>query len=841
MAEKLTKIIEEFVEGKILNETLNEIVGERFGRYSKYIIQDRALPDVRDGLKPVQRRILYAMHRLGLTQDKPYKKSARIVGDVIGKYHPHGDSSVYEAIVRLSQTFKMREPLIDMHGNNGSIDGDSAAAMRYTEARMSKVSEFLLQDIDKRTVDYIPNFDDEEYEPIVLPARFPNLLANGATGISAGYATEIPPHNLNEVIKGIIKRIDDPLSTVEDLLKVIKGPDFPTGAIVQGKDGIRSAFETGRGRIIIKSKVAIENQDIIITEIPYEVNKATLVRTIDEIRLKKKVDGIKEVRDESSSEGLRVVVEVKNSFDPEAILAFIHKKTDLTKSFNYNMVAINNKRPETMNLLKIIDAYIYHQKEVITNRSNYDLRKAKKRLHIVEGIIYMVDILDEVIDLIRASKSKKDAKEKLTQTFVFTEEQAEAILTLQLHRLSQTDLSELKSEKASLEALIDHLNEILSNENELEKVIKKELRVVQKKAKTPRQSQIEEEIERIVVAEEDLIESEDVAVGVSKDGYLRVSSLRSYKATDQPDHKDNDAFMYEGVQSTLNSLVMFTNQGNYIYVPIFKIQATKWKDLGTHVSQFASLKDGEHVIHVDTVNSFNESKYYLFTTQKNHIKLTPLKAFEVQRYNRTIKAISLEKGDVLTHVSTVNTLNGEVLSVSEKGSALRFHLEEIPVASPTAKGVKAMQLGKKDRLAATIMLKDETSLLALTSRGTVKRIEIESIEKKKRTLKGTSIIKQPKSNPYLIQDLGLINNAQYKNRANVTVLTTKTSLQTTAFAFKTNMGETGKKILGTAHGRPFKLTIEPMEKDQDLPPISDYKATEMVQKEQVSLFEDDTV
>ncbi len=839
MAEKLTKIIEEFVEGKILNETLNEIVGERFGRYSKYIIQDRALPDVRDGLKPVQRRILYAMHRLGLTQDKPYKKSARIVGDVIGKYHPHGDSSVYEAIVRLSQTFKMREPLIDMHGNNGSIDGDSAAAMRYTEARMSKVSEFLLQDIDKRTVDYIPNFDDEEYEPIVLPARFPNLLVNGATGISAGYATEIPPHNLNEVIKGIIKRLDSSNVTVDELLKIIKGPDFPTGGIVQGVDGIKNAFSTGRGRIIIKSKVEIIDQDIIVYEIPYEVNKATLVRSIDEIRLKKKVDGIKEVRDESSSEGLRIVVEVKNSFDPEAIVAFLHKKTDLTKSFNYNMVAINNKRPETMNLLQIIDAYIYHQKEVITNRSNFDLRKAKKRLHIVEGIIYMVDILDEVIELIRASKSKKDAKEKLTTTFVFTEEQAEAILTLQLHRLSQTDLSELKNEKATLESLIDHLNEVLSNEKELEKVIKKELRAVQKKSKTPRMSQIEETIEKIVVAEEDLIESEDVAIGVSKDGYLRVSSIRSYKATEAPDQKENDAFMYYNVHSTLHTLLLFTNKGNYIYLPIFKIPVTKWKDLGSHISQFAHLKDGEHIIHVDCVERFDAPKHYLFTTQKNHIKLTPLKDFEVARYNRTIKALTLEKGDVLTHVSDVKALKGEVLSVSEKGHALRFHLEEIPVASTTAKGVKAMQLGKKDRLAATIPLTDDTALLALTSRGTVKRLDINSIEKKKRSLKGMPIIKQPKSNPYLIQDLALMNNKQYKNRATVDILTTKTLVQTNAFEFKTQMAETGKKVSQPKHGKPFKIMIEPMEADLDHPPISDYKATKMEQKEQVSLFEDD--
>jgi len=837
MAEKLAKIIEEFVEGKILSENLEDIVGERFGRYSKYIIQDRALPDVRDGLKPVQRRILYAMHRLGLSQDKPYKKSARIVGDVIGKYHPHGDSSVYEAIVRLSQDFKMREPLIDMHGNNGSIDGDSAAAMRYTEVRMSAVSEYLLQDIDKRTVDFIPNFDDEEYEPIVLPSRYPNLLVNGATGISAGYATEIPPHNLNEIIKGLIKRIDKPHCGLDEILKIVKGPDFPTGAIVQGKEGIEKAFETGRGRIIIKSKVAIEGQDIIITEIPYEINKANLVRAIDEIRLKKKVDGIKEVRDESSSEGLRVVVEVKNSFDPEAILAFLHKRTDLTKSYNYNMVAINNKRPVSMGILDIFDAYIYHQKEVVTNRSNFDLRKAKKRLHIVEGIIYMVDILDEVIELIRSSQSKKDAKTKLTTTFVFTEEQAEAILTLQLHRLSQTDLKALRGEKDNLQAEIDQLNEILSNENELEKVIKAELRAIQRKAKSPRRTEIEEEIEKITIQEEDLIESEDVAVGVSKDGYLRVASLRSFKATEVPDQKENDAFIYTGKITTHHTLLMFTNKGNYVYLPVFKIPATKWKDLGTHISNFASIDDDEHIIHVHPVASFESEGYFLFTTQGNLVKISALPDFEVQRYNRTIKAITLNKGDKLTHVTFIDSPQGEVITVSEQGVALKYHLEEIGVTSTTAKGVKGLNLGKKDRLAASIKLQDNHALLLLTSRGTIKRMELSEIEKKKRAYKGVQIIKQPKSKPYLLQDLALLNNAQYKNRATVDILTTKSLVSLNAFELKAVMGETGKKVSQPKQGRPFKLFIEPMEDDDH--PISDYKQTPMPEKKQVSLFEGD--
>ncbi|MBU1020223.1 MAG: DNA topoisomerase 4 subunit A, partial [Firmicutes bacterium] len=513
MAKKIIEEISNYVDQKILVENLEDIVGERFGRYSKYIIQDRALPDVRDGLKPVQRRILYSMYKLGMFSDQPYKKSARIVGDVIGKYHPHGDSSVYDAMVRLSQTWKIRNPLIDMHGNNGSIDGDSAAAMRYTEARMSRASELLLQDIDKRTVDFIPNFDDEEYEPTVLPARYPNLLVNGSTGISAGYATEIPPHNLREIIKAVIKRIDTPDMTVEDLLKIVKGPDFPTGAIVQGKEGIVQAFETGRGRIIIKSKAVVEDNSIIVTEIPYEVNKANLVRKIDDIRIKKQIEGIQEVRDESDREGLRIAIDIKKGFDPEFILNFLHKKTELTISYNYNMVVINNKRPMLLGIIPIMDAYILHQKEVITNRSNYDLRKAQKRLHIVDGIIMMMDVLDSVISLIRASKDKKDAKNRLMKAHDFTEEQTEAIVTLQLYRLSNTDITALQNEKQKLTELIESLNLILHNEEELQKVIKEELTENIKYLTTPRRSEIETEIEKITISEEELVLEEQTVLG----------------------------------------------------------------------------------------------------------------------------------------------------------------------------------------------------------------------------------------------------------------------------------------------------------------------------------------
>jgi len=838
MKDKLSKIIESFVEGKIMEENLEDIVGDRFGRYSKYIIQDRALPDVKDGLKPVQRRILFAMHKLGLNQDKPYKKSARIVGDVIGKYHPHGDSSVYDAIVRMSQDFKMRQPLIDMHGNNGSIDGDSAAAMRYTEVRMSKVSEYLLKDIDKRTVDFIPNFDDEEYEPTVLPARFPNLLVNGAAGISAGYATEIPPHNLEEIIKGVIKRIDKPSTTLDDMMRIIKGPDFPTGAIVQGKEGIKQAFETGKGRIIIKSKTEIEAQSIIISEIPYEVNKANLVRAIDDIRLKKKIDGIKEVRDESSSEGLRVVVDIKPTFDPEAIVNFLHKKTDLSKSYHYNMVAIDQKRPRTMSLLSILDAYIYHQKEVTTNRANFDLRKAEKRLHIVEGIIRLIDIIDEVIKLIRASKSKKEAREKLMKTFDFSEAQAEAILVLQLYRLSSTDLNELQQEQASLIKLIDELKAVLSNERALENVIKKELRDVMRKTKTPRQTEIEETIEKIRVSEEDLIESEQVILGITKDGYLRQSSKRSFNATDQPDIKENDCFMHVHEHSTHDTVLLFTSHGNYLYLPIFKIPQTRWKDMGMHINQFVQIEPGEKIIHAHIVSDFKQPGYILMTTKQNMLKITPLADFDVVRYHKTFKAINLNDKDVLTDVRFIDEPKGECLLLSQAGYALKMHLEEIAISGLTAKGVKGMNLIGKDTLAACVPLKSHHEVIFLTQRGTIKRFNPAFIEKKKRTLKGEKLFTQVKTNPYYIVDGNLINQTQYKHRARIDIITKVTKRTLTAFDIKEKQAEHGKKFTKTRDKKAFKLIVETQPHNQDLDDINDYQTTEPNTKEQVSLFED---
>ncbi len=838
MAKKnIVEEINNFVDEKILVENLEDIVGERFGRYSKYIIQDRALPDVRDGLKPVQRRILYSMYKLGMFSDKPYKKCARIVGDVIGKYHPHGDTSVYDAMVRLSQPWKVRTLLVDMHGNNGSVDGDSAAAMRYTEARMSEASEYLLQDIDKRTVDFVPNFDDEEYEPTVLPARYPNLLVNGASGISAGYATDIPPHNPKEVINCVIKRLETPDMTTEDIIKIMKGPDFPTGGIVQGREQLLGAYETGRGRIVIKAKVEIDGQSIVVHEIPFEVNKAVLVRKIDDIRIKKLIDGIKEVRDESDREGLRIVVDIKPEFDVENILNFLYKKTELTKSFNYNMVAINNKRPMLMGVLDIIDAYILHQKEVVTNRSNYDLRKAQKRLHIVEGIMKLMDILDEVIALIRASKNKRDAKNQLMKKYQFSEEQSEAIVTLQLYRLSNTDILDLQKENDALLVIIEGLRKILSNETELENVIKNELKAISKKLPNTRLTVVEEEIEKIVVSEELLITEEQLVVGISCAGYIKAASPRSYKSTKEALVKDNDSLLFEQELSSLNTLLMFTNKGNYIYMPVFKIPQYKWKELGTHINNLVQLEQDEEIMKVIAVSDFNEEKYLLFVTANNLVKVTKLDGFEVSRYNKTIKAIKLNSGDSVVAIDQTDSLNNEVLILADNGQGLRFDLNEIPVTATTAKGVKGMNLSTKQHLSSGLILKDNHVLIVLTNRGTIKRIDPANIPKKRRTNKGFQIYKIVKSNPYLVKDVCLMNATQYKNKVTVRINTDIQLVEISAFEIKVDNTENGKSFVKKDEGTPLYIDIEQIEIDETLQPISEYVKEEEHEVVQQQLFE----
>ena len=623
---RVSKKIDRFATETVLTENFENIMGERFGRYSKYIIQERALPDVRDGLKPVQRRIIYAMYKLGLASNKPFKKSARIVGDVIGKYHPHGDTAVYDAMVRMSQDFKILLPLIDMHGNNGSIDGDPAAAMRYTEARMSKYSELLIQDLQKRTVGLVPNFDDEELEPIVLPAKFPNILVNGANGISAGYATEIPPHNPGEVIDAVIYRINNPSCGLDELLEIVKGPDFPTGAILQGKDGLRQAYETGRGKVFVRARAEIEAErgdpKIIISEIPYEVNKSNLLRKMSEALVAKNVDGVKLIRDDTDRNGLRIVVELRKDANPENILNFFYKSTDLQISYNFNVVAICKGRPMQMGLIDILDAYIDHQKEVMTNKCNFELEKSEKRLEIVDGLVAMVSILDAVIATIRNSKNKTDAKENIISKYNFTELQAEAIVMLQLYRLTNTDIFALKAERKELEQTIKKLKHILSSNAALLKAIVAELLQTKELVAVERKTTIEEDVADLEVKTEEIIVKEDVVLLVTKDGYLKRLSKKAFYApqTEPTKLKEGDIISDIYEVSTTDTLLQFTDLGNYIYLPIHKIPEVKHKDFGYHISTLIGMEANERIIFTTIVNDFTADRYVLLATKQGLIK-----------------------------------------------------------------------------------------------------------------------------------------------------------------------------------------------------------------------------
>ena len=635
---------------KIFDYTLEDIMGERFGSYSKYIIQERAIPDARDGLKPVQRRILYSMHKEKNTFDKPYRKSAKTVGDVIGNYHPHGDTSIYDAMVRMSQPWKTRLPYIDMHGNNGSIDGDSPAAYRYTEARLSKISNEMLRDIDKDTIEFAPNFDDSTVEPTVLPARFPALLVYGSQGISAGYATNIPPHNLGEIIDATIHRIDNPNCQLETLMKYVKGPDFPTGGIVEGIAGIKEAYETGKGRIIVKSRYTIEKDkttpQIIITEIPFEVNKAAMVKKIDDIRIDKKVDGIVEVRDESTSD-VRVVIDLKKNANIELIVNYLLKNTDMQISYNFNVVSIVNRRPKLLGLREALDAFIAHQREVVRRRTEFDLAHAKARYHIVEGLIKCISILDEVIKVIRASKNKQNAKENLVKEFEFTEEQAEAIVTLQLYRLTNTDVVALENEKANLEKIINGLTAILGSEEVLKSVMKKDLRAVRDEYPTPRLTDIKDEITEIKIDEAAMIPKEDVVVAITNDGYIKRTSFRSYSASNEEDItiKENDYIIGLYEMNTTDTLLVFTTGGNYLHIPVHMIPDLKWKDMPKHVSNVIEVPAEESIVGAIPAYDFESDKNVIITTKDGMIKRSKLKEFKLQRYNKATSCMKLKEND----------------------------------------------------------------------------------------------------------------------------------------------------------------------------------------------------
>ena len=732
---------------KIYDYSLEEIMGDRFGKYSKYIIQDRAIPDVRDGLKPVQRRILFSMYKEKNTFDKPYKKSARAVGDVMGKYHPHGDSSIYDAIVRMSQEWKMKEPFVDMQGNNGSIDGDSAAASRYTEARLSEIANEMLRDIDKDTVAMAPNYDDTLLEPTVLPSRFPNLLVNGSTGISAGYATNIPPHNLGEVIDATIYRMENPNSRLETIMNFVKGPDFPTGAIIEGIDGIRSAYETGRGKIMLKSRVTIEKNKIIIHEIPYEVNKALLVRKMDEIRIDKKIDGILEVRDESDKDGLQIAVDLKKDANAEAILNYFYKNTELQISYNFNNVVIVNRRPMLMGLLGILDAYIVHQEEIVTKRSEFDLRMAKTRYHIVEGLIKAISILDDVIKTIRASKNKADAINNLVEKYEFTEKQADAIVTLQLYRLTNTDIVALQEEMAKLLEDMKKLEAILASKEALHKVIKDELRQIKKKYATPRKSEIREEITEIKIDAASMIPREDVMVVVTSEGYIKRTSLRSYAASNIDDLtlKENDYVIGLYNMNTLDTLLIFTNLGNYLYIPVHEIPDLKYKDLGKHISNIIAIKANENIIASIPVYDFENEEYITTFTKNGMVKRTKLSEFKVSRYSKSINMMKLKGDDQVIEVTY--SVDTNVLVVTRKGYGLWYKVDEINPVGIKASGVKSINLRDDEVVSGVLFPNGSEFITILTDKGTGKRMRFSEIDMGTRGNRGLLFMKEIKSNP----------------------------------------------------------------------------------------------
>lgn len=746
--------------------SLEDVIGDRFGRYSKYIIQERALPDVRDGLKPVQRRILYAMYDSGNTYDKNFRKSAKTVGDVIGQYHPHGDSSVYDAMVRLSQEWKLRHVLIEMHGNNGSIDNDPPAAMRYTEAKLSRLSEELLRDINKDTVPFVPNYDDTTTEPMVLPARFPNLLINGSRGISAGYATDIPPHNLGEVIQATLKYIDNPDISVSQLMKYVKGPDFPTGGIIQGIDGIKKAYETGKGRIVVRSTVETETlrsgrQELIVTEIPYEVNKSALVKKIDELRADKRVDGIVEVRDETDRTGLRIAIELKKDVNSDAILNFLYKNTDLQISYNFNMVAISDGRPKLMGIREIIDSYLNHQIDVVTKRTRYDLFHAEKRMHIVEGLMKALSVLDEVIAIIRGSKNKKDAKDNLVAEFDFTEEQAEAIVTLQLYRLTNTDIVALEKEHGELEAKINDLRNILDNHDALLNVIKDELKEIRTRFKTERLSRIEAEIAEIKISKEVIVPSEETILSLSRDGYIKRTSVRSFNANrvDEVGLKEGDALLSHLETNTQHIALVFTNKGRYLYLPVHKLPDVKWKDLGQHISQLVPIENDEYVLDVFTEPDFKQNADYIMATKNGMIKKSELELFKTTRFNKPLIAMKLKDNDELINVMRIEA-DQLITIVTHTGMSLTYSTDELSSTGLRAAGVKSINLKDDDVVEMTQLIQPNDTILMATQRGAVKRIGFKVLSEAKRAQRGIKLLKELKSRPHRIVGADVISDPE---------------------------------------------------------------------------------
>ena len=748
---------------RIQDFALEDVMGDRFGRYAKAIIQDRAIPDVRDGLKPVQRRILYGMYNDRNTYDKPTRKSAKTVGYIMGNFHPHGDSSIYDAMVRMSQWWKQQAPYIEMQGNNGSMDGDGAAAMRYTEARLSKISNELLKDIDKNTVSWAPNFDDTVLEPTVLPAKFPNLLVNGSTGISAGYATNIPPHNLGEIIDATIKRIDSPNCHLDTILEMVKGPDFPTGGIVEGKEGIIDAFTHGRGKVIVRAKANYVKEkgkeQIIISEIPFDVNKAMLVKRIADLAIEKKIDGIMEVRDESDRhDPVRIVIDLKRDANKDLILNYLYKNSDLQISYNYNMVAIVNRRPMTLGILQILDAYIAHQKEVVTRRTEFDLNYAKDRMHIVEGLIKAISILDDVIKTIRQSKNKADAKINLQEKYQFTEKQAEFIVMLQLYRLTNSDIVELNEEFENLKKVIAGLEEILNDPEKLKGVMKAELKKIKQEYAVERKTEIKDEVLDISISEEELIPKEDVIVLVTHDGYIKRTSKRSFKEEDKPMLKENDYVIGFYELNTMDTLLLFTNKGNFIYIPVYTIPDIKWKELGKHISNIIKIDTDESIISSIKVDNFDSDLDITLSTKLGMIKRTKLSDFKVSRYTKPVNCMNLKGDDEL--ISAFVSQYNNIFVATRQGFGLWFDIMDIPVVGLKTSGVKSINL-KDDKVVSVSNFGELDYISIIMNKGTGKRVKLSEFDKSTRARRGLMIVREVKANPYKIVKAFTVDSKNY--------------------------------------------------------------------------------
>lgn len=739
----------------IKKESLASIIGDTFGRYAKYIIQDRALPDIRDGLKPVQRRILYAMNGLGLVHTKPYKKSARAVGEVIGKYHPHGDSSIYEAMVRMSQDWKNNMPLLDMHGNNGSIDGDSAAAMRYTESRLSKAAGLMLNNIEKNTVEFVNNFDDTEKEPTVLPSLLPNLLLNGSVGIAAGYATNIPTHNPTEVFNSIIHRIDYPNCSVNTLMKIIPGPDFPTGGVIEGISGVESYFKTGKGKFVISSKYKFitdnkKMNQLVFYEIPYDTNKSNIIKQMMELFADEKISGILEIRDETDKHGINIVVDLSKDANLEQTKNFFLKQTHLQISYSTNFISIVDRKPVLVNLETALDSYIAHAIQIIVKTAQFDLNKALDKFEIVEGLIKAINIIDIIITLIRKSDSKANAIENLINLHQFTKRQAEAIVNMQLYKLTRTNIEDLKAELEELKKIINELRTILNSEEIQRKHLKEVLREFRKELGYDRKTSIVSEIRSLEIDESSLIQKKELILSVSKNGYIKTFSQNVYDSNKLEFFglKNNDSIFYLNKVLSTDHLVIITKLAKTFVIYPHKIKATNWKADGTHLNEFITLEANDEVVYVKAFQKINDTDEMISLTKDGLIKKTLLKDSLNVKQQKLSSIMKLKKGDEIVSC-LLNDLNENqfITCLNNFGSSFTFSTAEIPLSAKTASGVNSMKLKEGEIVVSGVLsLSLKAKLLVIADNG-YKLIKLTEIPVSKRYSSGKFIAINVKSNP----------------------------------------------------------------------------------------------